>query len=150
MDDERNEAVYRAVIEAVSRDDSTALTRLLREDMVDHTPLPDQLAGRAGFLQWLTAAKSSFSDLKGTVEDVFSNGDKVAGRVLWTGTHNGEFAGIPPTGRRVSFQELHIARVVDGAIVDWWGEMNVMGIVRDLTLDEEPAADGESGESVSE
>lgn len=139
MEEERNEAVYRAVIDAVSRDDLPALNELLRENMVDHTPLPDQAAGRAGFLQWLTAAKSSFSDLSGTVEDAFGKGDKVAGRVTWHGTHNGEFGGIEPTGRRVSFQALHIVRVVDGAIVDWWGEMNVMGIVRHLTLDMEPA-----------
>src|ERR671914_2718079 len=91
--------IYRRIIDAISRGDAEALDELMAPDIVDHNPVPDQAPGVEGFKQWMAYARSSFPDFAGTVEDVVAEGDRVAARVTWRGTHRGEFLGIPPTGR---------------------------------------------------
>jgi predicted ester cyclase len=56
----------------------------------------------------------AFPDLRVTVEDVIAEGDKVVGRNAVTGTHQGEYMGVPPTGKSVTYDEIFIARFVNG------------------------------------
>jgi SnoaL-like polyketide cyclase len=58
----------------------------------------------------------AFPDLRLTVEDIFSEGDMVAARLTFQGTHRGEFQGIPPTNKQVAFSSIEIDRVVDGKV----------------------------------
>ncbi len=62
----------------------------------------------------------AFPDLRLTVEDIFSVGEKVAARVAFHGTHRGEFQGIPPTGRQVAFTSIEVNRVVGGKVEEHW------------------------------
>ena len=56
----------------------------------------------------------------------------VAGRMTTTGTHTGEFMGIPATGKRVSFTEIHIVRIANGKAVEHWGNQDDMGMMQQL------------------
>lgn len=125
-------AVYRSAIEAIAAGDAAALDDLLAPDVVDHNPMPGQPPGIAGFKQWMASARASFPDLAGEVEDVVAAGDRVAGRVTWSGTHRGTFVGVAPTGGRVAFTAIHIVRLAGGRIVEWWGVADLLGALEQV------------------
>jgi len=129
---EQHREVYRRVIDAISCGDADALDGLLAADVVDHNPMPGQAPGLEGFKEWMGAVRASFPDLTGSIEDVVAEGDRVAGRVTWYGTHHGPFAGHAATGRPVSFTAIHIVRLADGRIAEWWGAANVLDAIEQI------------------
>lgn len=124
--------IYRRIIDAISRGDLASLENLVAPDVVDHNPIPDQAPGFEGFKQWLASARTSFPDLDGTVEDVIAEGDRVAARVTWRGTHRGEFVGVPPTNKPIEMSAYHHVRFADGRAVEWWGTADVFGVLQQL------------------
>ena len=80
----------------------------------------------------------AFPDLHIALDDVIAEGEKVFVRTTMTGTHDGEYKGIPPTGRHVAAQCAEIFRVADGRFVGYWCLTDVAGLMRQLT--EEVAA----------
>jgi predicted ester cyclase len=125
-------ATYAAIISAVSAGDDAALDRLLVEDFVDHNPVPDQPAGRAGFVYWAASARTAFAGLHGTIEDTLVDGDKLAGRTTWRGTHAGPFLGVPATGSQIEFAAFHIVRFADGLAAEWWGTGDLLTALAQL------------------
>jgi steroid delta-isomerase-like uncharacterized protein len=123
---------YRRIIDAISRGDADGLDELIAPDVVDHNPIPDQAPGRDGFKQWMAAARTAFPDMRGTVEDVIAEGDRVAARMTWHGTHRGAFMGVGPTGKRISFSAFHLVRFSQDRAVEWWGTADLLGALRQL------------------
>jgi steroid delta-isomerase-like uncharacterized protein len=115
------EALYRRIIDAINEGDENGVRQLLSDGLVDHNPIPDQSPGAEGFLEWMRSARGSFPDLRGRIEELLLDGDKVVGRVNWEGTHRGTFLGVPPTNRPISFQAIHIVRISRGRAAEWWG-----------------------------
>ena len=74
----------------------------------------------------------SFPDLEGTVETQIAEGDTVASRITWRGTHRGEWLGIPPTGRQISFGSIQLDRIADGEVVDHDSQSDWLGVVEQL------------------
>lgn len=74
----------------------------------------------------------AFPDLHITLEDMIEEGDKVAVKDLVTGTHLGEFNGLPPTGKSVSYREIFIARFANGRIAEAWGVVDVFTQMKQL------------------
>jgi predicted ester cyclase len=85
---------YQAIIDAVAAADLDALDRLIDDDITDHNAVPGQVPGRAGIKYWVTMMHDAFADLPGVVEDTVVEGDKIAARVTWHGTHRGDFVGL--------------------------------------------------------
>lgn len=129
---EDHSAVYHRAIQAISAGDAASLGEFLAPEVVDHNPMPGQAPGIEGFKQWMSYARASFPDLAGTIEDVVADGDRVAGRVTWHGTHAGPFIGVEPTGRSVSFTAIHIVRLADGRIAEWWGVADLLGALEQV------------------
>jgi predicted ester cyclase len=71
---------------------------------------------------------------------MIEEGDRVAVRTTFEATHTGDFFGIPPTGRRVSFTGVHIMRYSDGKLIEHWGSNDDLGLMRQLGVVPEPAA----------
>lgn len=130
--EDSNRRIYRQVIEAINRGDVNALDALIDEDVVDHNPLPDQAPGLAGFKQWMASARSTFAGFQGTIEDLVAERDRMVGRVMWRGTHRGPFAGVPPTGKPIEFTAIHIVRLADGKIAEWWGAADLLTVVQQI------------------
>ena len=80
----------------------------------------------------------AFPDLHVALDDVIAEGDRVFVRSTMTGTHDGEYKGIPATGRHVAAESAEVFRVADGRFVGYWCLANVAGLTRQLT--EEVAA----------
>lgn len=89
-------------------------------------------SGPAGVKQLVAAWRAGFPDGRMTVDDLIGEGDKVVIRMTWRGTHQGDFYGIAPTNRQVSVTSIGIDRVVNGKIVEGWGEVDMLGMYQQL------------------
>jgi predicted ester cyclase len=94
---------------------------------------------RRGCFSYFTA----FPDLHVSLDELIAEGDAVFLRSTLTGTHDGEYKGIPPTGRHVAAEAAEVFRVSDGRFVGYWCLTNVAGLMRQLT--EEPAVPAAAG-----
>jgi predicted ester cyclase len=111
---------------------SKTIDELVEPDAQIRTPLPIQVTGAQLLKEVFGRLHRAFPDLHVTVEDVIAEGDKVVGRNSVTGTHRGEYMGIPPTGRSVTYNEIFIARFVNGRIAETWGVVDVLSQMRQL------------------
>jgi predicted ester cyclase len=132
---------YQAIIRAVAAADLDALDRLIDPDITDHNAVPGQVPGRAGIKYWVSMMHDAFADLTGVVEDTVLEGDKIAARVTWRGTHRGDFVGIQGTGLAVTMQSVQILRFTDGLATDWWGTADVFGVLRQVGASVAPPAE---------
>jgi steroid delta-isomerase-like uncharacterized protein len=90
------------------------------------------------FKQMESELWDAFPDLHVTIDDMVAEGDKVAARTTWTGTHKGEFMGVPPTNKKVTFSLITINRFAGGKIVEDHGEYSALDLMRQLGLKEIP------------
>jgi predicted ester cyclase len=81
---------------------------------------------------------TAYPDMHLSAEEIVAEGDKVFCRAILTGTQDGEIKGIAPTGRQVSVDYAELYRIEDGKFVSYWCQMDVSGMVRQLT-EERPA-----------
>jgi len=85
----------------------------------------------------------AFPDLHISVDELIAEGDRVFCRSTMTGTQDGEYKGIPPTGRHVSTDAAEVFRIANGKFAGYWCLTNVAGLMRQLT--EEPAVVASAG-----
>jgi predicted ester cyclase len=85
--------------------------------------------GIEGLKGLILAWRTGFPDAVQRVDDIFAVGDRVCVRLTWVGTHLGEFMGVPATGKTVSVGTIGIDRVVDGKVVEGWGELDMLGLM---------------------
>ena len=134
MSTEQNKALVRHMVEEIfNRGNMSRVDEFLAPDFVEREELPPGIpSGREGVKQLTTMLRSAFPDFKATIDDIVAEGDKVVIRQTWSGTHKGEFMGIPPTGKSVSFGVIDIIRIAGGKCVEHWGQMDSMGLMQQL------------------
>jgi steroid delta-isomerase-like uncharacterized protein len=139
VSEEDNKAVIRRWIEAYNNRDMQAEADVLDPGFVAHVPAaPGPLEGLEAWRKFTAAFVEAFPDLRLTVEDILSEGDKVAARVVFHGTHRGEFQGIAPTGKEVAFSSIEVNRVVGGKVEEHWVELDLLGLMQQLGAIPEP------------
>jgi steroid delta-isomerase-like uncharacterized protein len=117
--------------EFLTTGDAALAEEFLSPDIVLHFA-GQQQRGRAKYLAVVAANADTFEDLVWTVEEMVADGDAVAVRYTMTGTHRGEFAGIPPTGKAVVAQSMAFYRLADGQIVEERAQLDMLGILQQL------------------
>jgi steroid delta-isomerase-like uncharacterized protein len=75
---------------------------------------------------------TAFPDAKIRIEDAVSDGDTVASRWTITGTHRGDFQGVPPTGRPITMKGVDFSRVVDGRVAEHWAQFDVLAVMQQI------------------
>jgi predicted ester cyclase len=133
---ERNKAVSRRWIEVFNERDDAGEADVRTRDYVAYAPAslePTPLDSEA-WTRFLAGFVEAFPDLQLTVEDAVGEGDLVAQRIHFEGTHTGEFQGLPPTQRRVSFSGLELNRFVDGRVAEHWFQMDALTLLQQLGL----------------
>jgi predicted ester cyclase len=127
-----NKSTLRRLCDAMNTGDpeliSETIDELVLPDALIHTPLPIQATGPQLLKEVFTRLHRAFPDLHITIEDLIEQGEKVVSRNTVTGTHQGDYMGIPPTGKTVTYNEIFILRVVDGRIAESWGIVDVAGV----------------------
>jgi steroid delta-isomerase-like uncharacterized protein len=139
VSEEDNKAVIRRWIEAYNNRDMQAEADVLDPGYVAHVPAaPGPLEGLEAWRKFTAPFVEAFPDLRLTVENILSEGDKVAARVAFHGTHRGEFQGIAPTGKEVAFSSIEVNRVVGGKVEEHWVELDLLGLMQQLGAIPEP------------
>jgi steroid delta-isomerase-like uncharacterized protein len=122
MSSEANKAIIRRLVqEALNQGNLNVLDELFDPAFVEHSS-PDQPTGPDGVKQFVSIVRAGFPDLQVTVSHLIAEGDEVVVRTIWQGTHQGAYAGMPPTGKQVSRTLIHIFRIRNGKITDEWNE----------------------------
>lgn len=131
-----NKETFRRFHEATNTGDPELISRTIDEivdpDVLIRTPLPVQATGAEALKEVFARLLQAYPDLHVTVEDLIEEGDKVVGRNTITGTHRGEYMGIPPTGNAVTYSEIFIMRFADGRIAETWGVVDVFAQLKQL------------------
>ena len=116
--------------------DATFLFKTIDEfvlpEAVVRTPLPIDATGAEKLKQIWAMLYNVYPDIHLAVEDLIAHGDKVVCRNTVTGTHQGEFMGIAPTGKSVTYSEIFIFRFVDGRVAETWGVVDVYAQMKQL------------------
>ena len=125
-----NAAIVRQFVEEVlNKGNIDATGKFFHTDMVEQVPLPGQGLGLAGLKDTLRGWRTAFPDVHFNILEQISEGDKVVSRFEWTGTHRGEFAGVPATGKPIKVWGIVIDRLVDGKIKDTRIIMDALGML---------------------
>jgi steroid delta-isomerase-like uncharacterized protein len=122
--------VQRLYIEGLNERDFRVIADLLR-DCIYHLPVVGELRGEA-LNQFHASLFAAFPDAQRTVEDQFTDDIHVVTRWTATGTHQGEFMGIAPTGKRVIITGISIHRIADGRIVEEWQQWDSLGLMQQI------------------
>lgn len=133
-----NKAVLRRLNEALNSGDTEVISATIDEvfqpDVLIRTPLKVNASGAELMKQLWGVLLRGFPDLHVEIEDVIAEGDKVVSRSTVSGTHQGEYMGVAPTGKSIAWNEIFIGRITDGRVAETWGVVDVASQMRQLGL----------------
>jgi predicted ester cyclase len=126
MSAKENKTLSNRVAQAISEGDLEALDELMAPELAEE------------FKRHVAEIRRAFPDYAGTNVEQIAEGEEVANRFVFLGTHLGEFEGVNPTGKRVEFVGHSIDRVIEGKIVESWVEVDMLGVMRQLGVEPGP------------
>lgn len=127
-------AIGRAYEEVFNKGNLGILNELMAPNYVLHTAGGLEFKGPEGFGQYVTMMRTAFPDLHVTVENMVAEGDYVAHRVSFAGTHRGDLAGIAPTGKRITSASNTLSRFSADKEVEAWHELDTLAFYQQLGL----------------
>lgn len=134
----RNKATFRRLHDAVHTGDleivSKAIDEIVAPDLLFHAPVPTGMTGAQALGRVWEVLLRAFPDLRVEIEDEIAEGDKIVFRNTVTGTHLGEYRGLPPTGKPVRYNEIFIVRFADDRVAEIWGVVDVLTQMRQLDM----------------
>src|SRR5829696_1292908 len=123
---QENEALVRRYFEEVwGKGNLAAVDDFMAADYVEHTVPPVSRPGRDTLKQYVAMFHDAFPNMKGILHDIFAQRDRVAYRWSASGTHLGEWAGVPPTGLHMTVRGITIHRIAGGRCVEGWGSVDI-------------------------
>ncbi len=133
MSTEENKAASRRFYEEVINQKQLAVVDEVAGDNYHSHDFPPGLPpGREGLKIFISVFHAAFPDGHLTIDQMIAEGDTVATRLTFHGTHTGEFQGIAPTGKKVTIPALDMARFESGKLVEHWGGPNQMSLLQQL------------------
>jgi len=135
VSEENKALVRRQEEELFTQGNLDAADEIYAPDYVGHDPSnPEEVRGLEAAKQAAADYRQAFPDLRVTVEDLIAEGDRVAARLRFRGTHLGELDGIAPTGRQVDCTGIVISRIEEGKIAEDWASFDDFGMMQQLRL----------------
>ena len=128
-------AFYSRMIEKVwNNGDSNgnAIDEFYAPDVVIHSAAPGLPAGIDGVRATVSMVKGGISDFELGIQFMLADGDKVAAHWTITGTHSGEFMGVPATGKPIDYYGVSVVRIEDGKVAEIWGASDGLGLMQQL------------------
>lgn len=130
MSTENKALIRRYVEECLGKNDMSLMDTLLVANYILHWPSAD--SDLQAYKQFQPSVLAAFPDGYWTIEDMVAEGDRVAWRWTFFGTHRGEFMGFPATGRPIRFAGLVISRITEGKIAEEWEVFDGADMARQL------------------
>ncbi len=130
---EQNKQLVRQFFEASDRQDAEVMDQLvsIANYSLHFSGMPP-MDWNTNKERFLAPFNKAFPDLRRNIVDMVAEGDKVAVSINVTGTYKGEFQGIPPTGKQVSFTAMDILTIIDGKITEEWATADMMGLMQQI------------------
>ena len=126
-------ATIRRMYDLLSTGDIDGFGDLIADDFVEHEETPGLEPTKEGVKQFFHMYRAAFPDLRMEPQDVLASGDKVVARARATGTNQGEFMGMPATGKTVDVQLIDIIRFGDDGLArEHWGVFDALGMMQQL------------------
>lgn len=123
----------RRLYDLINAGNVDGFSEVMAADFVEHEEAPGLAPTREGVMEFFRMYMAAFPDLRFDPEDMLSSGDKVVTRARATGTHEGEFMSVPPTGRRVDVQLIDIVRFGDDGLAhEHWGVFDALAMMQQL------------------
>ena len=137
--EEQNKALIRECFEDWNKGRSEAFMEKTTPDYAYYTPSgnPNPLS-REQAVENVKVFWKGFPDLKISIEEIIAKGDRLTTRFIIRGTHEGEFMGIPATGKKIELSAIIISRVENGKFVEEWEEMDIMGLMMQIGMELKP------------
>ena len=128
---EENKTIARKFLRMFELGDPGMADEIVAADYYNHDA-PDPRIGSEGVKAFVTTFKNAVPDAQFRIEYQVAEGDKVVSRYTWSGTHQGEFLGVPATGKRVSWTVTVTFRIADGKIREAWTNWDQLGVMQQL------------------
>ena len=123
----------RSTYERINAGDIAGFGDLVAEGFVEHQGPPGFPGTKEGTLEFFRVLRTAFPDMHMGVEDLLASGDETVARVRVTGTHQGEFMGVPATGNPVEVQLIDIMKFDDaGLVCEHWGVADMLSLMQQL------------------
>lgn len=132
MSVEENKSLVRRAFDGLNGHKLDNLDTFVHGDIMNHTAVPAKQRGIENFKAVMNWLLTTVPDQHWSIEDMISEEDKVVCRITWSGTHQGEFMGIAPTGKRFSVEHIHIFRITDGKLSEHWAVRDDLNMIRQL------------------
>jgi len=134
--DRNKRLVDRFIQELFSKGDLAAVDRYLHPDFVNHDPpFPGAPPGAEGLREAARIFRGALPDWHSDLDQLVAEADIVVERFTASGTHRGELMGAAPTGSTVVLSGINIFRIDGDRIVERWGRLDELGLLRQLGLD---------------
>lgn len=133
MSIEENKATVRRVFDAFNQGDPAVIDEIYAPIFVHHDPAHPRVRSREACKRFGTGFFAAFPG-QFTIEDLIAEGEKVVLRYTYRGTHQGQWRGLPPTGKAVTFTGTVIYRIVDGKAVEAWQNADNLSVLQQLGL----------------
>ncbi len=137
---EENKALIRRLYESLNAGDLTSLADTLADDVVEHEELPGLEQNKEGVVQFFRGCMAAFDGFRMNIEEVIAEGDRVSVRATTSGTHRGEFMGIPATGKQLNVPLADYFRIEGGKVKEHWGVMDSGAMMMQMGVVEMPGA----------
>jgi len=141
MSTNENKALERRYFEAFNKGKDAVMAatdELYSKDFVFHGATGEELHGLKAIKKYVDEMLHMFPDVHMTIDDLVAEGDKVAVRFTVTGTHKGEFMGIPATNKKVTIWSIQIDRFARGKFVESWERTDIPGLMQQLGVMPKP------------
>lgn len=132
MSIEDNKKIVRRYQEIYNSNHLGSLNEVVSENLLTPRIMPGIPSGIEGAKAAHQIMLTGFPDYQTVINDLIAESDRVVARITMSGTHTGNFMGIPATGKRVEFTGIYIARIADGKIVEHWGEEDGVSLLSQL------------------
>lgn len=132
---ENREIMRRNIEELFSKGDEALIPELYAHDVVDHNPVVGQPRGHEGLREVLRTFHRAFPDQEMELHGTLADGDHAVDFWTFRATHIGSLAGEEPTGKRVEFKGIDVARIREGKIAEIWHVEDMDAMWRQLRVD---------------
>jgi steroid delta-isomerase-like uncharacterized protein len=139
MSKEANIAILTKFAEAVNTGKFDLFKEAVSPENVDHDPAPGQVPGPEGYRMYFSGLRNAFPDLSVAPETLVADDESIAFAYTITGTQNGPFMGIAPTGKKIKIRGMQISKFKDGKMVERWGSSDELGMLQQLGVAALPA-----------